>query len=582
MSAARFKSRDDYFSKKTNLAKKVLNTHKNGTTDTPAGDSIDTEAFITAFYGATATKRFASSDMKDSLADTVNRHLLGESTLSIMPTDTEGIVPWHVVLFSTSLDMDHPFTKAKTFCDKLSEYGIGTLIEVTGEGKGHYHVWIFHDEQVDPESFTEALRSLSVKHLEVEATAHPSSASDNAYITLPLQGESRMLQRSVFVNSVGKMRKNQSSVLRDITPADQAVIKAFISSFDDSTEDVVSDHEPDTKKKAEKPSSQKRPKSKRPEKTKSKKKPVTAEKEPPVVPDDSDQSKRFVTCWICGEQYAIPAETIKRILELSELIPLPESDTSLVGIVHDRERGIPVIDPGIALEGKKTAISPKSRIILLQTETRTTGIIVEKTSGIELAVPVTESASGNKPFVDGLVKREKMDGLIPNVDVSAVVAEGEKVFSQRPEPQRIREDGRFVIVTAGDVWCAFPTENVKEILRWTMMPGINKSRALPHQVITYDDRVIPLYDLRISLGSEERSNAASGKPTRIIILTSGESVIGVRVDSVEGIRRISGGDIKVHEGRSGYAPMVSGYTRLQDSGRVIMILDPGMLAAVET
>ena len=214
MSAARFKSRDDYFSKKTNLAKKVLDTHKNGTADTPAGDSIDTEAFIHAFYGTTSANRFASSDMKDSLADTVNRHLRGESTLSIMPTSPEGNVPWHVVLFSTSIDMDHPFTKAKTFCDKLSEYGIGTLIEVTGEGKGHYHVWIFHDEQVDPESFSEALRRLSAKYLDVEAIAHPSSATDNTYITLPLQGESRLLQRSVFVNSVGKMHKNQSSVIR--------------------------------------------------------------------------------------------------------------------------------------------------------------------------------------------------------------------------------------------------------------------------------------------------------------------------------------------------------------------------------
>ena len=308
---------------------------------------------------------------------------------------------------------------------------------------------------------------------------------------------------------------------------------------------------------------------------------MAAEVEIPDVLDSSDQLKRFVTCWIHGEEYTVPADTIKRILELSELIPLPESDTSLVGIVHDRERGIPVIDPAIVLKGKKTEISPKSRIILLQTETRITGIVVEKTSGIGLAVPVTETASVKKPFVDGLVKLENANDLMPVVDVVALVDEGEKVFSQRPEPQRIREDGRFVIVTAGDVWCAFPTANVKEILRWTMMPGINKSRALPHQVITYDDRVIPLYDLRIILGTEERSNAMTGKPTRIIILKSGESVIGVRVDSVEGIRRISGGDIKVHEGRSGYAPMVSGYTRLQDSGRVIMILDPGMLAAVE-
>lgn len=581
MSAARFKSRDDYFSKKTNLAKKVLDTHKKDTADTTANDSIDTDAFIRVFYGSTAKKRFDSSTGAKSLTDSVDRHLRGDSTLSIMPAGPEGTVPWHVVLFSTSTGMDHPFTKAKTFCDKLSGHGIATQIEVTGEGKGHYHVWIFHVEQVDPEPLTKALSKLCDTLFDEEVDIHPASKGDNTYTKLPMQGESVIMQRSVFVNSVGKMHKNQTTVLKEIIPTDQATIDTFITSFAEITKPAASEKKPDVKKQASSPSDQKKQKKKRTPTTQPVKKQVKVEEEKTETPVVEEQSQRFVTCSIRGEQYTIPADKVKRVLEISELIPLPESDTSLIGIIHDRERGIPVIDPGIALEGKKTAISPKSRILLLQTSTRITGIIVEKTAGIGLAVPVSNPSIENKPFIDGLVKREDAKDLIPNVDVAAVVDEGEKVFSHRPKPHRIKEDGRFVIVTSGDVWCAFPAVNVKEILRWTMMPGVHKSRALPHQVITYDDRVIPLYDLRVILGTEERKHAMSGKPTRIIIIRCGENIIGVRVDSVEGIRRISGDEIKVHEGRSGYAPMISGYARLLDSDIVVMILDPDMLATVE-
>lgn len=239
MSAARFKSRDDYFGKHSGLAERVIATKASAKPARRRGvESAIPGALLRVHFCKTVDRfeiegrgRYRKGEYP--LDDALRSHLNGEATVLVNPLSAAGETAFSVVRFDLSGEMDLPFSKARQYADELQNFGIPGLIEVAEGGKGHYHFWVFHEEPVPAWPFSEALIGLGRRLFGVVLETVPSVRGEE-YIPLPLQGESVLLQRRVFVNAVGKMIKDQGNVLQSLEYSPRSRTEAFIAEMERS------------------------------------------------------------------------------------------------------------------------------------------------------------------------------------------------------------------------------------------------------------------------------------------------------------------------------------------------------------
>lgn len=237
MSAGRFKSKDDYFSHRSGLAERVIAAKPQPQSQAKPGRRRGVEnAVPVPLLRVHFCKTVESFEIVGKghfhkgeypLDDALQSHLDGDTTLLVNPLSIAGDTAFTVVRFDLSEEMDHPFSKARQYADELQKYGIFSLIEVTEGGKGHYHLWIFHEQPIPAVPFSDALVRLGHRLFGVFLETVPPVSGDIS-IPLPLQGESVLLQRRVFVNAVGKMIKEQGSVLQDIEYCPKQIGEDFI------------------------------------------------------------------------------------------------------------------------------------------------------------------------------------------------------------------------------------------------------------------------------------------------------------------------------------------------------------------
>jgi chemotaxis signal transduction protein len=248
MSAARFKSKDDYFSKHSGLAERVLAVKPPKPGRKRAVESAIPATLLRVHFCKTGESfeiegqgRFRKGEYP--LDDALRSHLNGEATVLVNPLSNSGETAFTVVRFNISEEMDLPFSKARQYADELLHYGVPSLIEVAEGGKGHYHLWIFHEEPTPAWQFSEALIRLGKKVFGILLETVPSVRGEE-YIPLPLQGESILLQRRVFVNAVGKMIKDQGNVLQNIESCSKDRALEFIVAMGKAVQPAVSPPKP--------------------------------------------------------------------------------------------------------------------------------------------------------------------------------------------------------------------------------------------------------------------------------------------------------------------------------------------------
>jgi chemotaxis signal transduction protein len=232
MSAGRFKPKDDYFTRRSGFAERVIAAKPQKTRKRAVETSIPATLLRVPFCKTVDAFRIEGKGTfkkgEYPLDEALRLHLDGEETVLVDPLSHTGETAFTVVRFDLSEDMDHPFSEARRFADELRKHSIPSLIEVTEGGKGHYHLWIFHEEPVLAWKFSDALMRLGREMFGMMIETVPSVKGEE-FVPLPLQGESVLLQRRVFVNSVGKMIRDQGNVLRTIEYCPKRVSEAFIA-----------------------------------------------------------------------------------------------------------------------------------------------------------------------------------------------------------------------------------------------------------------------------------------------------------------------------------------------------------------
>jgi len=577
--SSRFKSRDDYFSKKSKLTSEVIQTQPKKSAKRRAVNAVPSSLVSDVFLGTVESFEIEGEGRyraeNSSIPDAVKRHLGGDCTLLVNPVSGAGETAWHVVKFDLTDSFPHPFSKAREFAGALENLGIPSYIEVSEEGKGHYRVWIFHETPCKFADISEALARTGRELFGLDLDMIPSDSGER-FLQLPFQGETVLLQRGVFVNSVGKMIKNQRKVLETISFASQETIGGLIGQKAGKASAAITEpaHSEITKEEVDRNLA--RAHVPRPEKAviPERRDGIPVEKQKPaarrVTPVKAPSRKtRIVAVTDRGMEYALELSHIAAIAAFSGLIDVPGMPEQVCGAVTFRQNAVPVV-PLRALFGfDDYSTSKHGRIVVLDTPVGALGLAVETVSDGVTDGNVREDVSD---MCLGTAVIGPKSRSVPLLDHGAFIG---NVFGTQKSAEKTPFDtkpgGTFLFFSMADKNLAFPAKAVKRIVP---MPVQGDEGTVSAPKSLSGDRIphLAMRDI-LRLGNHD----VSGKSrSRLILVDTGAAAVAVEVDDVAGLRTVEETVIFTLPAYTGIRP-ASGIVRDEQNTCSAVILNPEYL-----
>ncbi len=577
---ARFKSGGDYFEKKSGLTKKVLKLER--------GTPVPKRKKRTGHVGSAIMKarfcvtveRYRFEDSGDmytlgvdgfDLDGALDGHLSGEVTMAVDPLSADDLTCWHMIEFDIGAGIDQPFSKAKVCAEKLDSLNIATILEVGQGGKGHYRLWMFHEEAVGAGPVTGALAKVLSTLIGEPVAVYPDPGGQAEFVTLPLQGESVLLQRGVFVNSVGKKIKDQHEHLESIETVKSASLHALIEDRDagrktesarpDEDEAVPAEISPDAEappEKAEtKPETPEIPEETSETSADTSPAPSTpAAEESPYQPGTRlpglkesgmplpiDAPDTLVVFKLGGGSFGIDASVVRRIGAVSDVEPLPVSSETCMGSMRCGDSacsvhfGRPVF--GLPRDGGDAA--PGNVIVMTGEDGTVFGLAVDRVVEI-LRIPRSsayETSSGDTPMVSGFLVLPGDGGRIgmaESLHVSRACMEREERPGREFSPDEV-----FLLFSRAGTLLAFPVTDVEEV-------GVLSSADEGRTEIDFHGRTIPHLDIPALFGPDAtppRSGNGGGRnrPRRMIVGKRADGMYSVAADTILGTGHLEEGSV---------------------------------------
>lgn len=497
----------------------------------------------------------------DQPLDTViEAHVSGDASLGVDPLTPDMETAWQVVTFFLADNLQHPFSKAREFSDFLASRGIPSMLEVTEGGKGYYRVWIFYDTPVPSGRAGTALNALCREMFGIGLPVHPVP-EDHPTVPLPFQGESILLQRRVFVNSVGKMLGDPRHLLATVPRAERAAVNRLLADYGSTAKKA-----PSTSAKKEAAvapivipfAELSRAQHVEPPQTSPlHQEPITLSFDMGMqvaasyrkVSDDpaigEGDTAELLVVHINGAVYGIDTRDVVEVLPADRVTGPGDPGREYAGVVATADELVPVIDPGRLLGGKPLEPGRIARVVVIDGAVRY-GIGVEGTGGIQTLAESgikavtgesTESAGGYVLGKAELSKRRhlfRLDAGKFATELSWLRAFGRVVKANRPR------EGLMVFLKLGDVSFCVDAADID-----TIIPGFeleNTAGKKPGLAgsVPKDGQMIPVLDPAVLTGLGRRHDAGGDAPLtneRILIVEAGNILFGVLVDDVSDVRR---------------------------------------------
>jgi len=138
------------------------------------------------------------------------------------------------------------------------------------------------------------------------------------------------------------------------------------------------------------------------------------------VVEEAEDQITLLTFLLGGEAFGMPAVYAKEILKIPQVIRVPRTPPSVLGIINLRGRITPIIDVRSVLGVKLYEISEGGRVIITEVEDLYTGIVVEEVLGITQIpneeVSSVSSAIAKKDYLDGQVVIEEKPLVLINME----------------------------------------------------------------------------------------------------------------------------------------------------------------------
>ncbi len=144
---------------------------------------------------------------------------------------------------------------------------------------------------------------------------------------------------------------------------------------------------------------------------------------------------KFLTFFLDQEEYGIEILTVREIIGLLPVTPVPQTPYYVQGVVNLRGKVIPVVDLRLKFDMQAIDATDETCIIVVQTGGAQLGIMVDKVSevldipGQEIVDPPTLGTEINTDYLLGIGKSEgrvtlllDIERIFPSADIAEMAA----------------------------------------------------------------------------------------------------------------------------------------------------------------
>jgi len=303
--------------------------------------------------------------------------------------------------------------------------------------------------------------------------------------------------------------------------------------------------------------------------------------------------RQLVSFTVADEEYAIPIENIREIVQIPEHITkVPNSEESIIGIMNLRNKVLPLASLRRLFGFSESALTEQNRIVVLSLGELSVGIVVDNVKEV-LRVP--ESLIEPVPSI--ILKDEKnfeiteicrlnegrrlisvisVPNLFKHKDIKEVLSSMEEkkdVEEKKENEETLEEEEQFVIFKLDEQEYAVPIESVQEIVRVPEeLTRVPKTPDFVEGVINLRGNVLPVIDLRKKFDLREKQR---DEHQRIMVFVIDNLSVGFIVDSVSEVLKIPRSIIQkspeILAERTKIFPRVA---NLEKQGRIIQIIEP--------
>jgi len=311
--------------------------------------------------------------------------------------------------------------------------------------------------------------------------------------------------------------------------------------------------------------------------------------------EGEERSNQFVTFLLAGENFALNMAPVQEIIRVPELVKVPKSPPSLLGLANLRGKVLPVISLRRSFGLPEKELDEFDRVIVVELG-QTLGFLVDKVqSVIEVEEEMIDSSQEvqsmvGSEFLKGLIKIQAQNKMWMMLDLEKVVEkefkealqqrekEGAYYSTSTQEKEEVKEgsqvrERQLVSFWLGREEYAFPIEYIQEIVQLPEeLVKVPKAEGYILGLMSLRNRVLPVASLKRLLGLPEEDYR---EENRCIVLTLGGLSVGVVVDSVKEVLRVPESLIEpvpaiLVKGKEDFE--VTGICRLNEGRRLVSIL----------
>jgi len=261
----------------------------------------------------------------------------------------------------------------------------------------------------------------------------------------------------------------------------------------------------------------------------------------------------FVTFLIADEAFAINMAPVQEIIRVPQVVKVPKSPPSLMGLANLRGKVLPVVNLKTIFGVAQEEVDELNRVIVVDFG-QMVGFLVDKVASV---INVDESKIESSSDIKSIVKSEFLKGVIKNIagfnmimmfDIEKIIQrEFPEVLSEESknhiasiekneEEQIAAKERQLVSFTLAEEEYAIPIDNIQEIVQIpehiTKIPNTEKSII---GMMNLRDKILPLANLRSLF---QMSQKELSEQSRIMVLSLGNLSVGVAVDSVREVLRV--------------------------------------------
>jgi purine-binding chemotaxis protein CheW len=302
--------------------------------------------------------------------------------------------------------------------------------------------------------------------------------------------------------------------------------------------------------------------------------------------------RRLVTFEVADQEYGLPLEIVREIVIAPEnLTFVPGTDDAARGVMPYRDSLLPLLSLRRLL-GLPSAILSREKVLIVIVGDALIGFVADRTRAVlsidpdrvEPAPPVLAARAGGETQIKEIY-RAGLDRLISILaperlfreDVMQKLMQGDATMKLKADEESLGNTDatelRFLVFQLDDSEFALPIEAVEEVARVPdQITRLPKTPKFLEGVVNLRGEVLPVVDQRRRFEMPATSASAT---RRLVVVRTGEHRAGLIVDSVSEVLNCSPDKIIPSPDLTGDAlSIVHSVINLQESGRIILLLDP--------